>query len=512
MRNCHRVRQRRPRTASARAGPVDRYRAALLRILYRLAAYLWRVIEPGHLVFRYAVSGTETGKVCEVVSAALKYRPEIDGLRTIAVIPVILYHAGLSIFQGGFVGVDVFFVISGYLITTILIGDLERNEFSILRFYERRARRILPALFTVVLCSIPPAWLALDPARFTDFSESILATILFASNFLFWMEAGYFDEDVENKPLLHTWSLAVEEQYYIFFPVMLFLLWRYGRRSTLGMIILLTIVSFGLCLWGARNASSANFYLLPFRMWELFVGSICAFISTQPNFARGNQILGGIGLALLIGSIFLISGDMRFPGAVTLAPVLGTALIILYGRPGTAAARVLSLKPMVWIGLISYSLYLWHQPIFALVRLRLGGGMTPTIMAALVALTFVLAWLTWLLVEQPFRSRRQGSEFIVGRPVMFASSAAAMVAFIAFGTYGFASNGFPERFPPGYGAVIAGYDDRPDDACKFAATDPMPQHPVAECLTLVSDDERASVMIIGDSHAWAVSEELMLGL
>ena len=450
------------------------------------------------------------------MSAALKYRPEIDGLRTIAVIPVILYHAGLSIFQGGFVGVDVFFVISGYLITTILIGDLERNEFSILRFYERRARRILPALFTVVLCSIPPAWLALDPARFTDFSESILATILFASNFLFWMEAGYFDEDVENKPLLHTWSLAVEEQYYIFFPVMLFLLWRYGRRSTLGMIILLTVISFGLCLWGARNASSATFYLLPFRMWELFVGSICAFWATSARSMRGNEAMAGLGLALVVASIFLISSDMPFPGAVTLGPVLGTALIILFARSGTLVARVLSLRVMVGIGLISYSLYLWHQPIFSLARIRLNNGNPLSLreMIVLVVLTFVLSYLTWQFIEQPFRKRRgNGLRVFEARPHLFAASGAGMAIFAAFGVFGVASDGAALRYPPNYATLVASFDDRSGLPCKFEPNLPIPaSHPAEQCMVTAGDGSGDTVMILGDSHGWAMSHELSAAL
>lgn len=447
------------------------------------------------------------------MSKALAYRPEIDGLRTIAVMPVILFHAGFSVFQGGFVGVDVFFVISGYLITTILINELDRGDFSILRFYERRARRILPALFTVILCSIPIAWMVLDPAQFTDFSESIVATILFASNFLFWMESGYFDEGTENKPLLHTWSLAVEEQYYIFFPVMLFLLWRYGRRSTLATIVLLTLISFGLCLWGARNASSANYYLLPFRMWELFVGSICAFWATSATSQRGSQLLSGLGLVMVIASVFLITSDMPFPGMVTLGPILGTALIILFARPGTWVARALSLKGMVWIGLISYSLYLWHQPIFALARLRLNNGRMLDMpeMAVLVLLSIILAALTYWLVEQPFRKRgrRSGKRWFEARPHLFAASGVGMAVFILFGTFGVLSDGAAMRFPPNYATVIASFDDRAQLPCKFEPNNPIPtSHPAEQCLVTPDDGTGETIMVLGDSHAWSISDTL----
>ncbi|MEL7114181.1 MAG: acyltransferase family protein [Pseudomonadota bacterium] len=446
------------------------------------------------------------------MSKGLAYRPEIDGLRTIAVMPVILFHAGFTVFQGGFVGVDVFFVISGYLITTILINELDRNDFSILRFYERRARRILPALFTVILFSIPPAWLTLDPARFTDFSESIFATILFASNFLFWMETGYFDEEAENKPLLHTWSLAVEEQYYIFFPIMLFVLWRYGRRSTLATIVLLTLISFGLCLWGARNASSANYYLLPFRMWELFAGSICAFLATSAASQRGSQILAGVGLALVVASVFLINSEMPFPGAVTLGPVLGTALIILFARPGTWVASALSVKSMVWIGLLSYSLYLWHQPIFALARLKLNNGhaLGLTTMAGLIVVTFVLSYLTYRFIEQPFRRPgRRGKRLFDARPRLFAASGLAMAAFIAFGIFGVASDGAAMRFPPNYATVIASFDDRTDLPCKFEPNNPIPEvHPADQCLVKAQAGGGETVMILGDSHGWSISGAL----
>ena len=447
------------------------------------------------------------------MSKSLAYRPEVDGLRTVAVMPVILFHAGFTVFQGGFVGVDVFFVISGYLITTILIGELERGEFSILRFYERRARRILPALFTVILCSIPPAWIVLDPARFTDFSESIGATILFASNILFWMEAGYFDEGTENKPLLHTWSLAVEEQYYIFFPVMLFLLWRYGRRSSLATIVLLTLISFGLCLWGARNASTANYYLLPFRMWELFVGSICAFLATSPASQRGSQALAGLGLVMVVASVFLINSDMPFPGTVTLGPVLGTALIILFARPGTWVVWILSLKGMVWIGLISYSLYLWHQPIFALARLRLNNGRTLELpeMGALVILTIILATLTYWLVEQPFRKRgkRSGKRLFEARPRLFAASGLTMAGFIAFGLFGVVSNGAAMRFPPNYATVIASFDDRTELPCKFEPNNPIPEvHPAEQCLITAEGGHGETVMLLGDSHGWSIAGTL----
>ena len=230
----------------------------------------------------------------------MKYRSEIDGLRSIAVIPVILFHAGFEFFSGGFIGVDVFFVISGYLITTILIEDIENKRFSVLNFYERRARRILPALFFVMLCSIPFALLWMTPWELKDFSQSLVAVSLFASNILFWRKSGYFAEASEENTMIHTWSLAVEEQYYILFPLFLFLAWRYGKNRVFWIIVVLAAVSLALSEWGWRNKDSANFFLLPTRAWELFTGSITAFI-IQKNGVKNNNILSFIGFSAFKG-------------------------------------------------------------------------------------------------------------------------------------------------------------------------------------------------------------------
>ena len=195
----------------------------------------------------------------------MKYRSEIDGLRALAVLPVIFFHAGFELFSGGFVGVDVFLVISGYLITTIIISEMSEGKFSILKFYERRARRILPALFFVMLVSLPFAWLWLTPKDLKDFGQSLIATSTFSSNILFWLESGYFDTATELKPLLHTWSLAVEEQYYILFPIFLLITWRLGLKWILSILAIILVISLGAAHWGAYNKPNAAFYLLPTR-------------------------------------------------------------------------------------------------------------------------------------------------------------------------------------------------------------------------------------------------------
>lgn len=372
----------------------------------------------------------------------MDYRREIDGLRALAVTPVILFHAGFAPFSGGFVGVDVFFVISGYLITTILITDLIKGDFSLINFYERRARRILPALFFVSICCIPFAYAWMLPSQLKDFSESLVAVVLFLSNVLFWRETGYFSPSAELKPLLHTWSLAVEEQFYLFFPVFLLLIWRLGRNFSLFCIVLVAVLSLLLSEYAWRHFPSANFYLAPTRAWELFVGAIVAFASfgTKPRYS---EFLGAAGLIMVLGSIFLFTESTPFPSAYTLVPVMGTALVVMFSRHGTWSARVLSHPILVSIGLISYSAYLWHQPLFAFARLRSLTEPSALLMGVLVILTFALAFLTWRWVEQPFRKTQQGQGF--SRQTVFGGSLGVGCVILLVGLTGYLGEGFRGR-------------------------------------------------------------------
>lgn len=269
------------------------------------------------------------------ISASMKYRREIDGLRAFAVIPVILFHAGFEIFQGGFIGVDIFFVISGYLITGIITSELEDGTFSIVKFYERRARRILPALFLVMLACIPFVWFWLLPSDIKDFSQSLVAVSLFASNFLFLQETGgYFDTDTELKPLLHTWSLAVEEQYYVLFPLFLMLLWQRNKRLLYVVLFLLFIASLSIAQWASFAKPAAAFYLLPTRGWELLVGAFAAIYLSQSEketFCKGFAEVGAwLGVTLIFLCAFTYSNATPFPGYYALVPTLGTLLIILF--------------------------------------------------------------------------------------------------------------------------------------------------------------------------------------
>ena len=352
----------------------------------------------------------------------LKYRAEIDGLRAVSIIPVVLCHAGFEFFNGGFVGVDIFFVISGYLITTILIGDLNNNQFSLLNFYERRARRILPALFFMVFICIPFAWMWMLPYQMKDFSQSIVAVSLFSSNILFWIESGYFATASAEKPLLHTWSLAVEEQYYVIFPLVLFIVWRFARNHVLMIIIFMALVSLMLSEWSSRNAINANFYLAHTRAWELFVGSIAAFVVEKKGL-KSNNVLSLLGLAAIIFTIFYYDETIPFPSIYSLLPIIGVLLIILYGDQKTFTSKLLGSKILVGIGLISYSAYLLHQPIFAFARIRLFEEPDATKMLALSILSFLAATLSWHYIEKPFRSK----QIINQKQLLFSSFFAVLI-------------------------------------------------------------------------------------
>ncbi len=372
----------------------------------------------------------------------MDYRREIDGLRAFAVVPVILFHAGFGAFSGGFVGVDVFFVISGYLITTIILSELAQGRFSIVSFYERRARRILPALFLVMLACIPFAWLWLVPREMKDFAESLLAASLFLSNHLFLSEKGYFDTAAELKPLLHTWSLAVEEQYYLLFPLFLMSLWRLGRRWILLALAAVFIASLALAQWASHAQPLAAFFLLPTRGWELMIGAFAALYLSKADragFDKGPSEIGGwLGITLILYAVLAYSETTPVPGFYSLVPTVGALLIILFATQQTTAGRFLGHKVFVGLGLVSYSAYLWHQPLFAFARQsRLVESGFAYLCLSLVAI--VLGYVSWKFVETPFRQRQK-----ITRRQVFAFSAAGLLFFSVIGYIGHARNGFPK--------------------------------------------------------------------
>ena len=372
----------------------------------------------------------------------MNYRPEIDGLRALAVIPVIFYHAGFATFGGGFVGVDVFFVISGYLITSIIYDEMQRGRFSPAGFYERRIRRILPALFVVCLTCVPFAWFWMEPTQFIDFSQSLIAVNLFVSNIFFWREAGYFATASELKPLLHTWSLAVEEQFYVLFPLALLLLARLQRKALLVLSLIVALISLGAAQWASKAQPDSNFYLLPYRIWELEVGVILAlgagtWIKREGWLAEAISVCG---LAMITVAVFWFDKSTPFPSVWALIPVLGTAFIIAASGPRNFVGRMLSLPPLVGIGLISYSAYLWHQPLFAFTRIRMFGDLSTINYLLLILLAFALAYVTWKLVEVPFRNR-QG----IHRRVVFSWASGISASLILFGVIGHVGQGLVWR-------------------------------------------------------------------
>ena len=367
------------------------------------------------------------------------YRPEIDGLRALAVIPVILFHAGFSAFSGGFVGVDIFFVISGYLITGILIRELEEQNFSIITFYERRARRILPALYFVILICVPFAWAWMLPEDLKDFFQSIVAVLFFASNVLFFTENGYFDGPSEEKPLLHTWSLAVEEQYYIFFPLLLLLLWRFGKRPVFHVLTVFALFSLVLSELTWRTNPDANFFLAHTRAWELLAGALAAFYVSKAG-VKDSNTLSSIGLIVILASIFLYDDSIPFPSVYALLPVLGTVCLILFAHPKTMVFYLLSRPVFVGIGLISYSAYLWHQPILVFLKMRMLHEPNTAILLIACIATFVLAFLSWKYIEQPFRSKTKVPKLLFTQVI-----GGTFLLLLCVGLLGHFKQGFPDR-------------------------------------------------------------------
>jgi peptidoglycan/LPS O-acetylase OafA/YrhL len=347
----------------------------------------------------------------------LTYRPEIDGLRAIAVGAVILYHAQITIFghqpfKGGFIGVDIFFVISGYLITSIILKELvTTGSFSFKHFYERRVRRILPVLLFVMIVSLPFAWMYLLPSNFVDFSKSILYSLGFSSNFYFhYSGQEYGAESGLLKPFLHTWSLSVEEQYYILFPIILLVTFKYFRQYLIHILILGFVISLVLADWGSRNHPSLNFYVLPTRGWELLAGSILAYFEiTNGNRSKNkthNLILPTIGLLLIGHSILFFNDEIFHPSLYTLSPIIGVCLIIWYSNKDELITKILSTKLFVGIGLISYSLYLWHYPIFAFARISNFFDNNIIYKIAFLIITIFLSSISYYFVERPFRNKK----------------------------------------------------------------------------------------------------------
>lgn len=434
-----------------------------------------------------------------------RYRADIDGLRAVAIVPVVLFHAGLDSFRGGFVGVDVFFVISGFLITGLILPEIERGAFSIAGFYERRIRRILPALFAVLIFASAVATWILLPGDLVAFGRSALATALFTSNFVFWQESGYFASAAEEMPLLHTWSLAVEEQFYILFPLGLLLVARrLGRRYLLATVTVV-VVSFASSVIVLGVDRDAAFYLAPTRAWELGLGALLAMGAFRPSHhSQVRHLVAVLGAAAIAWSVARFSAATPFPGVAALLPCAGTAAIIWAGSGGhNVIGDLLSRRPFVLTGLVSYSLYLWHWPLLAFARYyRLGAlGVLDTLVVLTVATAAAI--LSWRYVERPFR----GKSGLMNRRQLFAVTAAAMVAATGFGLATMASGGFPVRVDDAVrGLVAAAHDRRPLD---WRCAEVTPDDVKAGRLCRVGSEAAApSFVVWGDSHARVMADAI----
>lgn len=436
------------------------------------------------------------------------YRADIDGLRTLAVVPVVLFHAGFGAISGGYVGVDVFFVISGYLITGILANDIARGRFSILRFYERRARRILPALFTVLTVTFALAWLLLLPDAFEGLAKSAAATLAFLSNFWFAnATSDYFGPGAEMMPLLHTWSLAVEEQFYIVFPILLWLVLPKGRGLMIWLLAVIGAASLAWACYLLPKAPADAFYLPFGRVWELGIGSLLA-LGVMPDLGRRamRETVALAGLLAILAAIFLYDAYTPFPGLAALLPCLGAAALIAAGGQGPSlATRCLAWPPFVWIGLISYSLYLWHWPIFVFAKHYYGEAVLSVPIALCgTALAFLLASLSWALIERPFRIQPPAG---FKRNTIFVLSAIGIVTGGAVATAIYLGNGVPGRFSPEVRATIAAGHDR--NPMRWACFGRDPTRGFCRFGPEGTEDEPASVLLWGDSHADAVMPGLI---
>jgi peptidoglycan/LPS O-acetylase OafA/YrhL len=438
------------------------------------------------------------------------YRKEIDGLRAIAVLAVMFFHANFLFVRGGFVGVDVFFVISGYLITQIIVTQIQAGTFSLVHFYERRARRILPALFVMMLICLPVAWLIIiNPADLKDFCKSFLAVALSASNILFWKESGYFDSSTALKPLLHTWSLAVEEQYYLIFPFLMLIGWRAGAKRTLLLTMILGLSSLVFAQWSSVHQPVFNFYWLPTRMWELLAGAMIPIAYavyprlTPPRSPRSgiiDETLGLCGIVLILSSVCMMNEQFPWPSFWTVIPVIGAVLILLFASNATLAGRLLGARPLVSIGLVSYSAYLWHQPLLAFARYQFD-ALTLGFRLALVLAALALGWLSWKYIETPFRNKNRFSS-----KQIFISAATFIVLFAAIGLTGYFRSGFLYRLPaqsePVFSYVMKNFmQDIRSDKCFIQSRLPADRFS-EECSQ--TSEVGGTVVLWGDSHAAAL--------
>jgi len=428
----------------------------------------------------------------------LYYRKEIDGLRAIAVIVVMLFHGGFQFFSGGFLGVDVFFVISGFLITSLIFIERQKNSFSLKNFYERRVRRLLPALFLMMLACIPFAILMMQPDDLQNFGQSLVSTSLMSNNILLYLTSGYWDLASEFKPLLHTWSLGLEEQYYIFFPLLVILIWRFSYLQIIYLFLIISLASLIFSFFIQEQYPEADFYLLPSRIWQLGAGSCLALLllKLKDPFIAFNllyrQILSFIGLVLIFAPIALFNDDTTFLNMHKLSVVTGTLLILAFASKNTIVGNILSIRYLVIIGLMSYSLYLWHQPLYVFLRIYSLTEPSQYMFLIMFFFSFPISYLSWK-VEKIYRDRKKTSSRLVYVSVIAAMTISVTSGLLFTQTYGF------YRSYPELSSKFSLQDQpntiNPDTAFLISATDELNTN------FENSNLNHKKVIIIGDSFS-----------
>lgn len=420
-----------------------------------------------------------------------KYRPEIDGLRAIAILSVVIYHAFPDILPGGFIGVDIFFVISGFLISSIIFSSLERDRFSLFEFYVRRVRRIFPALIFVMLVSLVTGWFVLFNDEYKQLAKHTAAGVAFVQNFILWHESGYFDTSAEAKPLLHLWSLAIEEQFYIFWPLLLAFVWK-RNWSFLKITASIAVASFSVNIYLILRGHQIEAFFLPYsRFWELMVGGVLAYVALhRPQLISSHKSAQScLGLALIFAGLFLLNKDRDFPGWWALLPTLGAFFIISAGPSAWLSEKLLANKPMVWIGLISYPLYLWHWPILSYLRITYVDISNVTRLAAIVA-GFILAWITYYFIERPIRIKANKLKSFIVLTILL-----AVIGIAAETIYKFDALAKPRLANIGqellYDRTKLGYIDCGDKALQDAG--------LGYCSR--TSQKQTDAVLIGDSHA-----------
>ncbi|TWT79220.1 O-acetyltransferase OatA [Planctomycetes bacterium CA13] len=424
-----------------------------------------------------------------------KYRSDVDGLRAVAVVLVLLFHAELG-FTGGYIGVDVFFVISGFLITGLIVKQQRAGKFSLANFWSRRIRRILPASVFVVICTLVAGWFLLFPSDYRDLAQSALSQQLMLSNVYFWRNTGYFVGDAELKPLLHTWSLAVEEQFYLFYPFVLVLLRRASDRTLVTLLGLATLVSLLVSQWGVLYHPGATFFLLPTRAWELSLGGLLCFTPPSQLRSRTLAILNVAGLLAICVAAWFFDSTTPFPGFHALLPCLGTAACIYTNAAKlTWCGKLLSARPIVMLGLMSYSLYLWHWPLLAYARYALDGNLPAGVAMTALVVSLLLAYLSWRFVEQPFRKNQFG---FANRSLVLGIGGCSM-AVVVLAAVVVSSNGFQDRVSEKTLAYR-----RAKKSIAFVQQVKTADIQRGGVPTFGSDSGKSKCLVWGDSHAMAL--------